>query len=369
MTAEHIARVGVWIVIASAAAMGQQRDDRAGQALKASTERVVVRTFAAPGFVPSRTVETLSRSGGLEAVTETIEMPDPDGRLRPARETVTETTRTGANAVQIRREVFGFRAPGQRVLLETTRSEQETLPNGSTTTVQNTWTSDVDGRLGLTYRQIQQARSISSDVTQSDTAVFRPGIDKGLQESERIQQTEHQLGQDLRRIDSTLFVRDTNGRFQPIETRSREVRTIGPSESLEEESIQRLDVNGKLALSERNVTRRFEVNGEGHMLMETFSSNVLGLVRSENRLEPSQRVRRTTTPDAAGSGQTVEEVESRVAGSPNEPMRMVQRIVGTTRTVNAEQRETERRVYRLDVNGRLVLAIEETEQATVTKED
>jgi len=39
---------------------------------------------------------------------------------------VTETIRTGSNAVQTKRDVFVFRAPGRRVLLETTESERET---------------------------------------------------------------------------------------------------------------------------------------------------------------------------------------------------------------------------------------------------
>jgi len=133
---------------------------------------------------------------------------------------------------------------------------------------------------------------------------------------------------------------------------------------VEEEAIRRLDVNGKLILTERNVTRRFEANGRGQMVMETFSRNLSGLVLSDNRLELSQRVRRTTTSDADGGGRTVEEVEARVPGSPNEPLRMVQRTVETIRKVNAEHWETERHVYRLDLNGQLVLAIEESGQAT-----
>ena len=85
-----------------------------------------------------------------------------------------------------------------------------------------------------------------------------------------------------------MFVSDAKGRFQPTETLNQEVRT-GPSERVEEETIQRLDVKGKLTSSETNVTRRFEADGQAQMVIETFSGNVSGLVVTDNRLELSQR--------------------------------------------------------------------------------
>jgi hypothetical protein len=365
MTVERIACAGFWIVLASAAATGQQRDEQAGPGPKSPAEIVVTRTYPVGGTLPSRSVETTrSGPGDREVVTETIEMPDLDGKLSPTAETTTETIRTGPNAVQTKRDEFGFGAPGQRMLLETIRSEKESLPDGTTRTVQDTLAPDVNGRLVLTSWQIQETRSISPDVKQTDTAVFRPGINQTLQESERIQQTERQISPDLLRSESTLFVRDVNGRFQPTETRTQEVRTTGPSEYVEEETTERLDLNGKSILMERNLTRRSEANGQRQIVIETFSRNISGLVRSDNRLELGQRVRRETTFAPDGGGQTVEEVEARVPGSPNEPIRVVQRTVATIRQVDAEQWETERHVFVLDENGRLVLTIKETGQAT-----
>ena len=173
-----------------------------------------------------------------------------------------------------------------------------------------------------------------------------------FQESERIQQTERQVGPDVLRTDSTRSVRDVNARFQRTEERSQEVRTTGRHEHLEEETVHRLDADGKLSLSERNVIRRSMANGQDQTVKETFSRNILeALMRSDNRMELSQRVRRTTTIAADGGGQTIEEVEARNPVSPNEPMRMVRRTVETIRKVNAERWQTERQVFVLDVNG------------------
>jgi hypothetical protein len=365
MTIEHLASVGFWIVIASAVTIGQQRDQSAGPGPKAPAEGAVIRTSPDGSALPSRSVETRRESGGRELRTETVETPDSDGRLKPSGETITEATRRTPNVMHTKRDVFTYNAPGQRTLLETIESEQEILADGNSRSVQSTWAPDSSGRLGLTSRQVQQTKSIAPDVKQTDTAVFRPGAGDGLQESERIQLTERQVRPDLLRTDSTRSVRDMNGRFQRTEERSQEVRTIEPSRHLEEETVQRLDADGKLSLSERNVTRRSVENGRDQTVKETFSRNIAGaLMRSDNRMELSQRVRRTTTIAADGGGQTIEEVEARNLVSPNEPMRMVRRTVETVRKVNAERWQTERQVFILDVNGRWVLATAETGQQT-----
>lgn len=364
MRVERLATIGVWIVIASATALGQHRDDGGGPRPSAPAESVVSRTYPLGGVLPSRRVETRNESGGGEVVTETIVTPDVDGKPRPTRETITETIRTGSSGVQTRRDVFEFGSPGQRRLLETARSERETLPDGTLETIQESLAPDLNGRLELRSREVQRITSSSNDVKQTDIDVFQPGVNVPLQESERIRQTERQVNPDLRRSDTTRFVRDANGRFQPMEMLSLEVRTTGPSENVAEETIRRLDVNGQLTVSEKLVTRRFEANGQTQTVVETFSTNVSGLVRAD-RLELTQRVRRTTTSTPDGADQIVEEVEARAPGSPSEPIRMVRRTVGTSRKVGPERWVTERNVYVLDVNGRFVLDLKETGEGTV----
>ena len=88
-----------WRRISSA----KRRQSRLGP--KAPTESLVVRTYPLGAVLPSRSVETRSDSSGREVVTETIEFPDLDGRVRPTMEAITETIRTAPNAVQIKRDV------------------------------------------------------------------------------------------------------------------------------------------------------------------------------------------------------------------------------------------------------------------------
>jgi len=356
MIAERIAMVGFSLVIASVAAAGQQRDEISG-APTTPHQTVVVRTHPFGGMVPSRRLEIRTADAHHEVFTEIIETPDLDGRFRPSMETTTETVRSGADNAQITREVFGFGAAGERLLVEMSRSEQETLPDGATTIVQDTWAPDLNGRLSLTSRQVHHIQSIPDGIRATASGVLVPDINEGLRQSEILRQTERRAANLLRR-DSTLFVRDANGRLQPTEMRSQEIRTDG-ADSLEEETIRRLDVNGDLMLSERNVIRRSVVGDEDRTTSETFSRNVNGLIESGHQPELTQRVRRTTTSAADGGVRTVEEVEERVPGSPSEPVRVVRRAVETRHKVDDERWESDLQVFELDLNGRFVLTTTE----------
>src|SRR4029453_17120928 len=139
--------------------------------------------------------------------------------------------------------------------------------------------------------------------------LLMPGVNDTLRETERTQYTERRLNPGVVRHDSTHLVRDVNGRWQPIETRRGEAREIGASERMEEETIQRRDMNGKLAVEEKTVTRRSNANTQEHVVIETYAPYVDGSSRSDSGLALSQRVHRTTTATADGGPYIVEEVE------------------------------------------------------------
>ena len=359
MRVSRVAGAAFWIMLTSAAVMAQPRTAQIGPGPNAPGESTFISTYPSSGVIPTRRLQIRSESGGREVVTEIVETPDIDGRFAPSLETSSETVRTASNAVQTTREVFGFGISGRRLLMERTRTDEETFPDGTTTILQNTWTPDLDGRLILTSRQIEHIQTISPDERRTDSAEFRPGVD-GTAQTGRVTTTERHAGLDLVRRDTTLFVRDVNGRLQPTESRSQELRISGPSEYTEEETIHRLDVNGNLILTERNVTSRSQSGGVDRTVLETFSLDIGGVIRSDNHLELSQRVRRTTTPDAEGGGRTIEEVEERVASSPAEPVRIVRRSVETIKRVDAGRWESDLQLFNLDPNGRLVLVERET---------
>src|SRR4051812_680790 len=255
MAIERIAGVCFCVVFTSTIATAQQPTNTPGQAPAAS---VTQHTYTAGDGGPWRRVQTRTESGGREVVVERFELPDVEGRLSPVRETVVETMRTSSGTAQSRRDVFGFNLDRKRQLVETTDSRQEILAGGDASIVHDTWAPDLNGRLGLTSREIERTRAAAPDVRQTERTFLVPSLNERLAEIERVVDTERRLSGTVVQRDSTQLLRDINGRWQPTETRRGETRAPGPAERVEEETIEQRDINGNAFIVERTVTRRLQ---------------------------------------------------------------------------------------------------------------
>ena len=146
-------------------AMGQQRGgpdtSQVQQQIPASS--TVTRSYLAGNIAPSRRVQTRTESAGREVITETTEVPGTDGVFKTFVESITETVGTGSVSVHTKRDVFGTDADGRAKLIQMTQADQETLPDGTSRTMENTWTADLDGRLGLLERQLQETKAVAGN--------------------------------------------------------------------------------------------------------------------------------------------------------------------------------------------------------------
>lgn len=319
-----------------------------------TTERV----YFSNGVAPSRIVERRSESAGRQLIVQTTESIGPDRRWIPVDEIVTATARDGDGTVRTRRDVFGFDADRRRVLRETTDTIAEPSTNGIARSVADTRVVDINGRFGLTSRRTEDVDTVDSDVRLTTTTLLTRGINGGLRQTERIVHAERRLGPSLVRHETSHALRDANGRWMPIASYAADVRSTGP-EQVEEETVQRPDLNGRLVPTERIVTRRSESNGQEQVTVETYSQDAEGFSRSSGRLALIQRIRRSTTTTSDGHS-TVEDVEARSRLSPGDPMRVVQRSAVTVRNIASGGQVTERQVFELDVNGRLTPVLTET---------
>ena len=136
------------------------------------------------------------------------------------------------------------------------------------------------------------------------------------------------------------------------------------SEVVKEESVPSLDGYGKLAVSQRTVTRESTANDSNQLVIETYSSFIPGVAREfDAPLELAQRIRVTTTPMTNGGTQTITETESRVPGVTEIVMQLVARDVETEQQIAPGVWETQQQTFGLDGNGRLVLISDEKETA------
>jgi len=117
------------------------------------------------------------------------------------------------------------------------------------------------------------------------------------------------------------------------------------------------DLNGAVTVSEQTVTQRTQASDGDHLVIDTYLPSMEG-----GRLALSRRVRRVTT---ATSNRilTIEETEERNPVAPGEPLRLVRRSVTTVHPSGSDAYETERQFFELDVNGRLVPVLTQTEHA------
>ena len=327
-------------------------------------ESTTVRSSPGGNVAGSKLVRTRTESGGREVVTEVIELPGTDGRFQAATKTTTETIGMGSDSVKVKRNVFGNGPQGPLSLIETSESDQQKFPDGTSQTITNTRVPDLGGRLGLSSRRVEEIKPVGPDVQQKLTTLYVPGTDQALSETERVQETQRRVGSNLVQTDTQRNVRDANGKWQTTEARNKEVRKVGPAEVVEEETVRSLDGDGKLTLSDRTVTRRSGTNGSEQEVTDVYSTNTAGLARaSGSPLELDHRVRVTTTPVANGGSQTITETEARNPSVTNGPIQVVARTVETVRQIGSDRWETQRQTFALDGNGRLVLTTDVKEES------
>jgi hypothetical protein len=353
MTRQRIAGFGLLVVLAAASAAAQQRSDTADSATAPAT-RVTTLSYPAGGVLPLRRVERTTESGGRKIFIEATEAPGVEGKWEPIEEIVTDTSR---------RDVFRSYL-GRKRLVETTQSELETRPTENTRNVQRTWVADLDGRLTLSSGYVEETKVVSPGIQQRTATLSLQSAEGSLREVERTESTEHQVSSAAARHDSTNSVRDLNGRWVATEARSGRTRGIGSAERVEEETIQRQNLTGALTLRDSVVTRTSETKEENRVLIDTYSQDAEGFVRSDSHLALRQRVRRSTTMTADGGESTVEEVEARNPVAPNDPMRVIRRTLVTVRRVAPDRWVTERQMFERDLNGRLVVVADDTEETT-----
>jgi hypothetical protein len=366
MSIRSTACFAFWFGLTSAA-FGQQKNEPQSSKgpSRGPAESTTLSSFPGGNVAGSKVVRTRTESGGREVVTEVVELPGTDGRLQAATKTTTETIGTGSNSVKVKRNVFGNGAQGPLSLIETSEADQQKLPDGTTRTVTNTWVPDSGGRLGLSSQRVQEIKPAGPDVQQTLTTVYAPGTGQTLNETERVQETQKKVGSNLVQTDTQHTVRDANGKWQTTEARNKEVRTVGPAEVVEEETVRSLDSDGKLTLSERTVSRRSGTNGSEKVVTDVYSNNVAGQARASGNtsLELDHRIRVTTTPTANGGSQTITETEARNPGVYNGPMQVLTRTVETVRQIGTDRWETQRQTFALDGSGRLVLTGDEKEES------
>jgi len=324
-----------------------------------AASRVIDRTDSSNGGMPWRFRQTTSQSGDRETTTETEEARNTDGRMVPVRETVVEVIKAGT-LLRTTAETFGLGVSGQRLPLETRESIEEQPTGDRIRTTSTLRTLDVNGRFAI-GEHVTEEMLVTPGGRRMERTIHRPDQNGQLRPMERTERVESVAPQDVRSTTTESQV-DVNNRWQVTEVRTRNARTIGATENVDE-TIGRRDLNGALLERQRTVGRVTRQDGRENLVVEMFDRERYAF---GSTVPPGMtgRIRRTITPRVDGGRQIVEEVEERSVVAPDDPLRIVRRVVETTWRTSSGGWETERQVFERDPNNQLVLMASETEATT-----
>src|SRR5437588_334559 len=118
---------------------------------------------------PTRTTETHTVTNGRTVDRQTFERVGTDGRYQPYLDFEKESIRVEATTERIVKRSFGRDPDGQKHLTQMIEEEIRTLPGGDQKLVRTSSNPDVNGRLQIVRREIQDAKQISSSVRETKT--------------------------------------------------------------------------------------------------------------------------------------------------------------------------------------------------------
>ena len=312
----------VGILACSSAEAGQQ-----------PSTTVIEATNTSGAVSPRRLTQTITVDGDRHTTIEIEQVPDVDGRMQAAQETVVETIRSG-QVSRTRVDRFWIDGSRRRQLLETTESVEDASTPGRTQVVDTTRRVDVNGRLSVAEQLTEEAMETSEG----------------------------------RSIERTLDRRDVNGQLRPAERTERTERRVSPT--VVEEVVTQLAADGNnrwhVIDSERSVRHSATgQDGREDAVIETYADyGYRYMDRSAVRSRLAQRIRRSVTPAAGGGRDIVEEIEARSPVSPEDPLRIVRRTIESVRSIGAGRWETERQIFERDPNNRMVLISTHREETT-----
>jgi hypothetical protein len=298
---------------------------------------------------PTRTLESHAQSGNRTMDNQSIERRGADGQFEPYQDIEKTTVQVNATTVRTTTRSFGRDADGAKTLVQVTEEEKHTLPGGDSSLVRSTSNPDADGRLQVVQRQVEDTKRISRDVEETKTTVMLPGINGDLAPVTKVEERREQGTNGNVASQRTTLVPDGAGNWQVSEVRQATTRQDGAARSTEE-TVSRLDGEGKLGEVSRTVTKDSEnASGEKRNTVETYSADVPGSAR-DGSLHLVERATTAQATVSTGQQTTSRQVERLDPGDPGAGLQVTILSTDTVRPAPSGARATQT-IQMRDANG------------------
>jgi hypothetical protein len=301
---------------------------------------------------PSRTRITHSEADGRSVDSKSIEVLGPDGQYVPYSDVETESLKVDSTTVRTIQRAYGTGPGGQRVLVQVREEESSKLPGGERKSARTISNPDADGRLHVVQREMEDSKLLSPDIRDSKTTILTPDINGGFSPSVQIEERQKTQSDGSMQFKKSTQIADGSGGWQTSEVREGVSKTENGQEVSKEETVSRLNGEGKLALVEKTVSKQTGGTGDARNTIETYANNVPG-VGNDNGLQLVKRETISKQTSSTGEHSTTRQVEQTTPGSPGDGLQVTEKTIDILRPRTNGVADQKKTVLSPDADGRL----------------
>lgn len=270
-----------------------------------------------------------------------------DPRQDTSAEIETEIVRPTAGSMRITRHVYDRGAGGERQLVEVVVEDVRVTPGDGLSATRTVSRRDINGRMMLARKETQETVPVGTGAYRTQATTMLERGSGSLVRAEEVVQVEKKKGEGTFEFERSRRTTDVNGGWVTAEQRVGSAR-MANGETVSQEDFYRQDVNGKLSLDRREVSREWQdTQGTTHKDSDIYRVDSSGGIQLNERMN----IMRTSASD--GSVQTTQSLYQKSAVSPSEGLKLVQRIVEASRPSDSKTTEKDTEVQVPDGNGRL----------------
>ena len=285
---------------------------------------------AAGNTNPTRVTESHQVKDGKTVDVQTLETKDINGGSQLYGQTETETVKVDATTTRTTTRHYVTGPDGNKVVNSVTVEEKRELPDGGETMVRTVSTPDPNGALQVTRREAQETSQTAPGVRTTNSTLFLPSPNGGLAPSVRSHEIEKQLQPGMTEYTKSVSLQDGSGNWQVNEVRQGTTEKSGNTET-RQESVSRLNADGKMALAEKIVTKETSGGGEQHKQVQKFSTSMDGVTAyPDGKMHLDREVTTVTRTTPGGQQVTTETVNQRSQAAPEGELRPSQRTIDIT---------------------------------------
>ena len=274
-----------------------------------------------PTRIPVRIIESHRQIGNQTFEERSVQFQGVAGHRAPFQDIDTESMQVDGTTVRTTVRTFGRDVNGGKSLIQVTKEEKHSLPDGDSTVLRTTFNADANGNLQPVQHDMVEIKMISKDVEETNTTVMLPNINGGLAPVFRTTELQKQHGDGTTEAQKTTLLADGAGKWELSETRQVTTSLEGANRTAEER-VFRSDAEGKLAEVSRVVTKE-SANGSGEkkQTLETYSVDLPGGPRDRS-LHLVERATTAQRTGATGEQVTEKKVEQLNPGNPSSGLRL-----------------------------------------------